>query len=135
MLQVGILKSELKRLNAENEHLKETLAQATNKYNGLQMHMQKFIQEKQQNIAEEGKSSHGNGSSSMHRHLVEPNASDISSSEGPADDGNLSPQQKILTHSASSNSVDQATEATIRKARVSVRARSEGPMVYINLLF
>ncbi|XP_042063078.1 probable WRKY transcription factor 31 [Salvia splendens] len=130
--KVGILKSELKRLNAENEHLKETLAQATNKYNGLQMHMQKFIQEKQQNIAEEGKSSHGNGSSSMHRQFVEPagaNASDISSSEGPADDGNLSPQQKSLTHSASSNSVDQATEATIRKARVSVRARSEGPMM------
>ncbi|XP_047949394.1 probable WRKY transcription factor 31 [Salvia hispanica] len=133
--EVGILKSELKRLNSENEHLKETLAQATNKYNGLQMHMQKFIQEKQQNIAEEGKSSHGNGSSSMHRQFVDTgvpagaNASDISSSEGPADDENLSPQHKILTHSASSNSVDQATEATIRKARVSVRAHSEGPMM------
>lgn len=30
------------------------------------------------------------------------------------------------------NNIDQATEATIRKARVSVRARSQAPVVIIN---
>lgn len=32
-------------------------------------------------------------------------------------------------NTSSANNIDQATEATIRKARVSVRARSEAPMV------
>ncbi|KAL1562380.1 putative WRKY transcription factor 31 [Salvia divinorum] len=133
--EVGILKSELGRINSENEQLKEMMTQATNKYNGLQMYMKKILQEKQQKLAEEGKSSHENGSSSMHRQFMDAGvpagaiASDISSPEGPADDGNQSPKQKFLSHSASSNGVDQATEATIRKARVSVRARSEGPMM------
>lgn len=134
MLQVGVLKNELERMNSENERLKELLNQATNKYNGLQVHLQTIIQEQQKGAAEGNKSFHGNGPS-MHRQLVEV-GTDISSSEGAAEDGlmaggegNQSPGQKFLSHSASSNGVDQATEATIRKARVSVRARTESPMV------
>lgn len=36
---------------------------------------------------------------------------------------------KTNTNTSTSTSIDQATEATIRKARVSVRARSEAPMI------
>ncbi|XP_057784872.1 probable WRKY transcription factor 31 [Salvia miltiorrhiza] len=125
--EVGVLKSKLERMNSENERLKEMLNHAKNKYNGLQMHLQTIIQEQQhKGVADqEGKISfHGNGP---------PNANDVSSFEedGPTagGEGNQSPQQKFLSHSASPNSVNEATEATIRKARVSVRAWCEGPMM------
>ncbi|KAH6776093.1 hypothetical protein C2S52_013654 [Perilla frutescens var. hirtella] len=150
--EVGVLKTELERMNSENQRLKEMLTQATNNYNGLQMHIQTIMQEQQKGVGEEGKNFLGNGVS-MHRQFVDlgmpgaaasANANDVSSSEGPSDDGlmasneagggregNQSPQTKFpsLNSHCTDNGVDQATEATIRKARVSVRARCEGPMI------
>lgn len=41
----------------------------------------------------------------------------------------LSASKTNTNNNTSTTSIDQATEATIRKARVSVRARSEAPMV------
>lgn len=148
---MGILKTELERMNSENQRLKEMLNQATHNYNGLQMHLLTLMQEQQHDHhnrggAEEGKNScHGNGLM-MPRQFMDPgmavaaDTNDVSSSEGLSNrlmaDNEIgggddqSPENKVprlSTHSV--RSVDQATEATIRKARVSVRARSEGPMV------
>lgn len=50
-----------------------------------------------------------------------------SPNQGPQHRGGLNKVSRLNP----SKEVDQATEATIRKARVSVRARSEAPMVYI----
>lgn len=65
-----------------------------------------------------------------------------SSSDGKSNDGKDHreeiPEQVIANKvprldvkNVGNGSIDQATEATIRKARVSVRARSEAPMVRI----
>lgn len=127
-------------MNSENERLKEMLNEATNNYNGLQMHLQTLImQERQKGVAEGGK----NGLP-MHRQFVDlgiPAASNAKDVVSSSDDGRMAPneigegndQNKFPNHS--NNAVDQATEATIRKARVSVRARCEGPMVYDLMLY
>lgn len=54
--QVGVLRSELERMNSENERLKEMLDQATNNYNGLHMHLQSLMHQHQKAAAtaEEG---------------------------------------------------------------------------------
>ncbi|KAL0311231.1 UNVERIFIED_CONTAM: WRKY transcription factor 6 [Sesamum angustifolium] len=67
---------------------------------------------------------------------VAPDTDDVSSERPMADKEirggeDLGPDNKIrkLNNRSPDTSVDQATEATIRKARVSVRARSEAPMM------
>lgn len=136
-----VLKSEIERMNSENQRLKEMLNKANNNYNDLHMYLQTLIMQKhQKGVAEEVK----NGLTT-HRQFVElgiPTATNANDVVSPSsDDGRMppneiggeghdqSPQNKFPIHS--NNGVDQATEATIRKARVSVRARCEGPMVYI----
>lgn len=137
-----VLKSEIERMNSENQRLKEMLNEANNNYNDLYMHLQTLIMLKhQKGVAEEAK----NGLTT-HRQFADlgiptaTNANDVVSSS--SDDGRMPPneiggeghdqstQNKFPIHS-NINGVDQATEATIRKARVSVRARCEGPMVYL----
>lgn len=50
-------------------------------------------------------------------------------SQGVKVGSNKVPRLNASKTNTSTTSIDQATEATIRKARVSVRARSEAPMV------
>ncbi|KAL3821020.1 hypothetical protein ACJIZ3_006925 [Penstemon smallii] len=148
--QLAVLQAELERMNSENGHLREMLNQMGNNFNSLQMHMQTLMQQTDQNRAseEEHKTSDG---------LMEPRQfmdlglsssaktgeASLSSSEGRneldhssaadkdvggGEDGQ-GPENQVPKLAQSLKSVDQDTEATMRKARVSVRARSEAPMI------
>lgn len=120
------MKSELERMNSENQRLKEMLNEATHNYNGLQMHLHTIMQK---GVAEKGKTKNIFGNRpSTHKQSTDlgmaaaTNANDLAASDNEI--GGEGNQNKFPNHS-----VDEATEATIRKARVSVRARCEDPMV------
>lgn len=196
------LQTELKRMNAENQRLKEMLNQVTNNYNALHMHFVTLVQDQKAEKHEE----HGvmvdmqllehnkkQGGLMVPRQFMDlglasttPAENDddhhnnhepsISSSEGRSGDGSRSPPlnnvitgedmklsisnngreespdqemslqgggnnwgsesstlpnklQRLNHASKNDNNVVAATEATMRKARVSVRARSEAPMI------
>ncbi|KAI3465630.1 hypothetical protein Pfo_022293 [Paulownia fortunei] len=157
--ELGVLKIELERMSSENQRLKEMLNQVTNNYNGLQTHLLTVMKQQKQEQqsdhhngggAEERKNRHGNGLVVPGQFMdlglavaADTDDASLSSSEGRSSRDHAlmadkeigggddqSPENKVprlTTHSP--KSVDQATEATIRKARVSVRARSEAPMI------
>ncbi|KAL0362375.1 UNVERIFIED_CONTAM: WRKY transcription factor 6 [Sesamum calycinum] len=111
---MAFLQAEMERMNTENQRLREMLNQVTNNYNGLQMHLLTLMQNG--GSAEEGKSGQGNGQ------VVPRQFMDLGLGAAADDD-------EVARLGHSSRNVDQATEATMRKARVSVRARSEAPMI------
>lgn len=149
-LQLIVLRAELEMVNSENRRLKETLSQVTQDFHNIQMHL--LIQQQQytdQNASgranEEQRNGHGNSSVAprqfMELGLASPGDNEDTTSEGRDHpsvpdkdiilDRDQSPENKVprLTHSP--RSVDQAAEATMRKCRVSVRLRSEAPMVHM----
>ncbi|KAL8511183.1 hypothetical protein ACS0TY_017852 [Phlomoides rotata] len=134
--EVGILKNELERVSLENQSLKEMLNQANNNYNGLQMHFLTMMQEQKNGGGiEEGRNNRGNGSI-LPRELLDlemdtPDARRSHNLIADVDGGDdQRPETKVpRLNNNSVKNVDQATEATMRKARVSVRTRSEDPMV------
>ncbi|PPS16565.1 hypothetical protein GOBAR_AA04014 [Gossypium barbadense] len=102
--EVAVLRAKLVQMNAENERLKEMLIQATVNYNTMKIHL----------------------CSLMMKNAVAADADESSSS---------SPEGKSQREDSSGGDnkvprldVDQS-EAAMRKARVSVRARSEAPMI------
>ncbi|KAH6756561.1 WRKY family transcription factor [Perilla frutescens var. hirtella] len=148
--EMAFLQAEMERMNSENLRLKEMLNQVTNNYNGLQMHLLTMMQQQNDQTgggaAEESKNGHGNGL------LVPRQFMDLGF--GSNEEGSLSPpegrtgrdmpptpdkelvggeeqssESKVPKLGHSPRNVDQATEATMRKARVSVRARSEAAMI------
>ncbi|XP_073281420.1 WRKY transcription factor 6-like isoform X2 [Primulina huaijiensis] len=151
--ELTVLQAELERMNSENRRLKDMLNQVTNNYNGLQMHMITLMQQKpidhNGGSAAEHKNENGNGlmvpRQFMDLGLAVSNdayEASLSSSEGrigrdpPTESDkemggveDQSVENKVPRLTPSPKSVDQATEATMRKARVSVRARSEAPMI------
>ncbi|KZV17717.1 WRKY transcription factor 6-like [Dorcoceras hygrometricum] len=153
--ELTVLQAELERMNSENRRLKDMLNQVTNNYNDLQMHMMTLLQQKPNDhnggASEELKNGNGNGNGLMvPRQFMDLGLAvsndtyeaSLSSSEGrigrdppPHNDKEIgggedqSVDNKIPRLTPSPKSVDQATEATMRKARVSVRARSEAPMI------
>lgn len=87
--------------------------------------------------ADEASLSSSSGRSGRERSQSPINNLDEASREDSPEKGSSWGSNKVArSGNASKNgSVDQAAEATMRKARVSVRARSEAPMViYINLI-
>ncbi|PIN21165.1 hypothetical protein CDL12_06138 [Handroanthus impetiginosus] len=142
--ELRIMKTKLEKANLENQHLREMLKQATNDYHGLQMQMQTLKQQQQQQQQEQ-QNNHQNIEERQNRHenIVAPRqfmdlGLAVGATDGIVDDpdkeigrgDDLSPENRVSRVGAnSSRSVDQATEATIRKARVSVRARSEASMI------
>ncbi|KAK1396117.1 WRKY domain-containing protein [Heracleum sosnowskyi] len=154
--ELAVLHAELERMNSENQRLRDLVDEVTNNYNNLQMHLVTFMQQQQHQKAldndeveadVEGGNKIGGGPNGE-KMDQEPS---LSSSEGrdPShsriskqkqedllreNDGlNQGSQQwggpNKVSRLNPSKEVDQATEATIRKARVSVRARSEAPMI------
>lgn len=161
LYQMAFLQAEMERMNSENRRLKEMLDQVTNNYNSLQMHLLTLMQQQQQQTdqtgggAEEHKNGHGNGllvpRQFMDLGFAEAANNDetsLSSPEGrtgrdmpPAPDKDVvggeeqCPENKVPKLGHSPKSVDQTAEATMRKARVSVRARSEAAMVYTRTIY
>ncbi|OIT28936.1 PREDICTED: probable WRKY transcription factor 31 [Nicotiana attenuata] len=155
-IELAQLQVELGRMNAENQRLREMLTQVSNNYTALQMHLVTLMQQQQQNISrtqndheiveakheekdgnmvprqflelgpnDEPYSLNSHYSSSEERTVSEsPRNKGIGREETPESESNKVPKLN------SSNPIDQATDqATMRKARVSVRARSEAPMI------
>ncbi|KAL0399835.1 UNVERIFIED_CONTAM: WRKY transcription factor 6 [Sesamum radiatum] len=147
--EMAFLQAEMERMNTENQRLREMLNQVTNNYNGLQMHLLTLMQNG--GSAEESKNGQGNGQVVPRQFMDlglgaaadDDEVSLSTSSEGrtgrqqpPTPDKDIGggdqdqcSENKVARLGHSSRNVDQATEATMRKARVSVRARSEAPMI------
>ncbi|XP_076913101.1 WRKY transcription factor 6-like [Bidens hawaiensis] len=133
--ELAVAKAELGRMNMENQQLREALSQMTVKYNKLQTDFVSMVQQNQPNDGDEVPKSFMDLSLAAPA-AVETDDNSQSSSEGKShDEQPRSPPEsnKVPRLSCSKNntntSIDQATEATIRKARVSVRARSEAPTI------
>ncbi|KAI8525083.1 hypothetical protein RHMOL_Rhmol13G0200300 [Rhododendron molle] len=183
--ELGVLQTELERMNAENQRLRGMLSQVSSNYGALQIQLMTLMQQQQQSsraetthlheIAEgrpEEKIQEAVGSvvprqfmelgpsattetddqpsnttsseerthsGSLHNHKNEMlpfghhqdnKAKGIGREESPESEGWVPNKAPKLSNGSSKTSIDQAaTEATMRKARVSVRARSEAPMI------
>ncbi|CAL9751002.1 unnamed protein product [Musa acuminata subsp. burmannicoides] len=140
---VEAMQAELARTNEENRRLKNMLSDATNNYNALHVHLIRLMQ--QRNLSD--------GSTQFHEVTSE---ADERREEGDEEGGAVVPLQFIDLRPASvvdeeshsitdegtrrrrssspadlppSKSSEQEHEASTRKARVSVRARSSAPMI------
>ncbi|XP_050208309.1 probable WRKY transcription factor 31 [Mercurialis annua] len=156
--ELAVLQAELERMKMENIKLRDMLTQVTTDYDALQMHLMTITDEENKKIHNNnngngapvaprqfmdlGPAAGGGGGGGDTDELS------LSSSEGRSGDRSRSPGNKniedgieredgtdqgwgcnkVARFNPAKNSVDQ-TEATIRKARVSVRARSEAPMI------
>ncbi|KAF7139827.1 hypothetical protein RHSIM_Rhsim06G0164400 [Rhododendron simsii] len=143
--EMRVLQAELERMNAENQRLREMLNQITINYNALQVHLINVTQHHdQKNNALDSKVTGPRQFMDLGLAAAASAAqTDETSSEGrrgarsrsPAncDDGREeSPDNGSVQGGPSKDPklIDSAAaEATMRKARVSVRARSEAPMI------
>ncbi|KAH1055649.1 hypothetical protein J1N35_033714 [Gossypium stocksii] len=178
--EVAQLQVELKRMNAENQKLKDMVNDVSNNYSALQMHLVTLMQQHQRHEINEVKEQEA--SLIVPRQFMDLRSSGIaetdhqpshSSSEERTPSGSprnnvqvTSPKDYLKTKNPGSQldqesssfrdgkrigreespesenlgrnklqkmnpskPIDQVTEATMRKARVSVRARSEAPMI------
>ncbi|CAH8341015.1 unnamed protein product [Eruca vesicaria subsp. sativa] len=145
------LQDELKKITMENQKLKELLAQVSNNYTSLQMHLVSLMQQQHQQhnqaIEAAGKPEEtivprqfidlgpsraageaedvSNSSSEDRRNNEVRDGKRLGREESPETESNK--VQKV--NNSSPTRFDQSTEATMRKARVSVRARSEATMI------
>nr|QCV57289.1 WRKY transcription factor [Fagopyrum tataricum] len=174
--ELAMLQGELERMNAENQRLKGSLAQVSQNYNSLQMHLIAFMQHKQNPSTnlhhdtqikpkpDNNRNSNVNGVDNHPARLmprqfldlvssttsvaVDDESSERTSSEDQATDnkkreespgseeqGWVASKVPKLTGLSNPSGINHPTatttaaEATMRKARVSVRARSEAPMI------
>ncbi|KAL1358553.1 hypothetical protein HN51_003814 [Arachis hypogaea] len=156
-IELAMLQVELERMNAENHKLKEMLNHVSGNYTALQMHLVTLLQQQQQEQVDdevvEGKVVVG-GEARQLLDVGNDQASDSSSDErtrsstphaqvGIRNNSNGKNEREDSPDSQSqawgpapnklqkpNPTMDQSSsEATMRKARVSVRARSEAPMI------
>ncbi|KAL8478263.1 hypothetical protein ACS0TY_030239 [Phlomoides rotata] len=153
--ELASLRAELEQMVLENRRLKETLNQVEHNYNNLRMQVVMYQQQiNDRGSSDDSRNGHGNGQAVAPRKFIDlgfasnelsperrtgqdvPLTSDkdvVGDEQSPEDKslriGNSSPENKSLRIGNSSRSVDQSAEATMRKARVSVRARSEAAMI------
>nr|CAD1823929.1 unnamed protein product [Ananas comosus var. bracteatus] len=135
--ELAAVRAELGRMNEENQRLKNMLSHVTENYNSLHMHLITLMQQKNQAIHEVNgekiieSAKKGYEGAIMLRQFI---ALDLRLRSG-AFVREESPDQvsqswskgtKLMSPTKSS---DQVHEATMRKTRVSVRARSEAPMI------
>lgn len=149
IFQLKILQFELEKMNTENQRLRGMLAQVTNNYTALQIHVANEIQRQQnqkvdhdseiipKQLIELGPTSHDSSSEERTQSGSTLNAVELLKNgdktgkrtgreNTPDSDGWNS--NKVAKLNVPKN-VEQPNESTMRKARVSVRARSEAPMV------
>ncbi|PPS08113.1 hypothetical protein GOBAR_AA12526 [Gossypium barbadense] len=147
--ELAVLQVELERMNTENQQLREMLSEVTSNYNTVQKHLVTLMQQQQDGKPEKNdEQKKSNGGLIVPRQFMDlgrshdwsgsPNV-EVASKEfrsrkrGSSEEGRRigredTPDGNKVPRFNSSKTVDQ-TEATMRKARVSVRARSEAPMV------
>ncbi|XP_010553450.1 PREDICTED: WRKY transcription factor 6-like [Tarenaya hassleriana] len=153
---VAELQVQLQRMNSENRKLKEMLDEVTKNYNSL--HTQLALMQRQRNIPNKvidgkpwesqcigaGPSRADDESNSMleERRRSPENNVELERDNDPRGEKRLAQEESPETESRSlwnspnklqkvnnNPQIDQSGEAMMRKARVSVRARSEAPMI------
>ncbi|KAJ8479024.1 hypothetical protein OPV22_022751 [Ensete ventricosum] len=158
MNELAAMQAEVARMKEENQRLRAVLGQVTTSYNSLHMHLTTLMQQRNQPetatpqaheaAVEEniGAKDRDRGGVLVPRQFMDlgPAADDeeTSDSSTASPDRSASPPANAEAGSAEQSwnprkalklnptkPVDQAQEATMRKARVSVRARSEAPMI------
>ncbi|KAG6504741.1 WRKY transcription factor 6-like [Zingiber officinale] len=133
------IQAELARMNEENEKLRGILSQVSNDYKALQLHLATLIQQRSNNYsprkeAMKEKTINDGGGELVPRQFMDlAPVNSRSSSSTASPDRSFSPPEVgsvgLDPSKASSYGDQQAQEATLRKTRVSVRARSEAPMI------
>nr|AIE43880.1 WRKY transcription factor 8 [Gossypium hirsutum] len=123
--EVAVLRAKLVQMNAENERLKEMLIQATENYNTMKIHLCSLKEEDEENKKR-------NGGIIVPRQFIDLGLAVAAEAD---ESSPSSPEGKSQREDSSGGDnkvprldVDQS-EAAMRKARVSVRARSEAPMI------
>ncbi|XP_073000315.1 WRKY transcription factor 6-like [Typha latifolia] len=157
--ELAALQAEVGRMNDENQRLKMMLSQVTTNYNALEMHIITLMQQRNQRTAnQQDHVAVKNEGATAPRQFLDLGPADEpsdSSTEGGSPDRSSSHTNRDLvpfdhekaTTTTTTTTItredtsdplpkfstpkgpDQAQEATMRKARVSVRARSEAPMI------
>ncbi|KAL7103042.1 hypothetical protein ACP275_08G155900 [Erythranthe tilingii] len=158
-IELGQLQVELERMNGENQRLRGMLTQVSSNYTSLQMHLVTMMQKQQnpttqvinhdqQIVVRESEiKKHEDGGLLVPRQFF-----DLSNRILSDERSDSSSEERTISIAESPNRIDredqnreyspnkapkldpikpveQSTEATMRKARVSVRARSEAPMI------
>ncbi|PWA48839.1 WRKY domain-containing protein [Artemisia annua] len=127
--ELATVQAEYERTSGENQRLKEALNKVIIDYKTLEMHFATILQYKREEKSVEdrdGRRSTMGPRSIMDLALAaEPNENSHYSSE----ERSHSPINKNNSMDDNNRKIDQSTEATIRKARVSVRARSEASVI------
>ncbi|CAH1425779.1 unnamed protein product [Lactuca virosa] len=127
--ELASVQAKLERMNGENQRLREALNQVIYNYNTLENHLAMMIHQKQG-----GENPNGEGSRRqvMDLGLAHPAKAETdenlqlsTSEERNHDEQSTRP---ILNNQNTGN-IDQSSEPPIRKARVSVRARSEASVI------
>ncbi|XP_047341918.1 probable WRKY transcription factor 31 [Impatiens glandulifera] len=146
--EMSVIQSELEKMNVENRRLREMLNQMTTNFNALrEMHLVAVMQNQNQK-SESGSGAGGGEEHGAVRQFLDlvpsteeakvNNSVEVSVYDGPDENGsnqtwgpNKTPRVNCnaTASSSSKGSVEnnQPSETTMRKARVSVRTRSEAP--------
>ena len=120
-------------MNGENQRLREALNQVIVNYNTLENHLAMMIQQKQG-----GENRNGEGSTTtrqvMDLALADPTKAEINEKlqSTSSEERNHDEQLRPVINNQNTGNKDQSSVTTVRKARVSIRARSEASMVFIN---
>ncbi|KAK7264453.1 hypothetical protein RJT34_32062 [Clitoria ternatea] len=150
--ELAQLQEDIQRMNAENQKLKEMLSHVSSNYANLQMHLAALMQQQrntestehevvERKLAEERK--HEVGVETVPKQFLDlgPSVSNSSSDERTRSstpqnnkkDKDKDPDSESQGWDSNKlqklNPPQSTPEATMRKARVSVRARSEAPMI------
>ncbi|CAL1412846.1 unnamed protein product [Linum trigynum] len=140
------LQVELRTMNVENQRLRDMLSQVSNNYTSLQIHLaslthqtpnqQQVVPRKYLALMPPGETSNSSsGSESSPRNGKRPS---VSGGRGESPESATNKAQKLSPPRSNSTAQQQQqqqqpnnnnAEAAMRKARVSVRARSEAPMI------
>ncbi|MBA0757434.1 hypothetical protein Gotri_020535 [Gossypium trilobum] len=131
--EVAVLRAKLVQMNAENERLKEMLIQATENYNTMKIHLCSLMMKNGGKAKEEDEENNKrNGGIIVPRQFIDLGLAVAADAD---ESSPSSPEGKSQREDCSGGDnkvpgfdVDQS-EAAMRKARVSVRARSEAPMI------
>ncbi|XP_047955697.1 probable WRKY transcription factor 31 [Salvia hispanica] len=147
--ELAQLQAELERMNVENQRLRGMLSQVSSNHASLKMHLMTMMQQKastqEQEITEEKKENGGgarqflelapeqSNSVSEERTVSGSPQNNIDATRSKRSGREESPESESWAPGAKrlnpTNANQQSIEATMRKARVSVRARSEAPMI------
>ncbi|KAJ6853755.1 putative WRKY transcription factor 47 [Iris pallida] len=133
-LQLIDMKHELERLNEDNRRLRSTLDQATKSYSALHSHLLLLRQQQAHEIPEFSQKDKNMSTPAPALRFIAPGRSSVQEADErsrSADEGDdLSPSLSNKSPKlVREKSADHLSEVPCRKARVSVRARSDAQMI------